>query len=113
MSSKGLTVLFAGAFLLITFATKNLIGTQLLIFYLVVINIIGLMLMVDDKKKAQRNARRIPEQVMFRVAAIGGSLGSLIGMNIARHKTKKWYFRLFIPLLVIIDYAWILYWYFL
>lgn len=96
---------------MISYATRDLIGTQLLILYLAVINIIGLMIMVEDKKKAQRNARRIPEQVMFRVAAIGGSLGSMVGMNIARHKTKKWYFRLFIPLLAIIDYAWIIYWY--
>lgn len=111
MYNKGITILIGAAFLFVTYATKDAIGTNLIFIYLAIINVIGLMIMVNDKKKAQRNSRRIPEQVMFRVAAIGGGIGSLVGMNMARHKTKKWYFRLFIPLLMIVDCVWIIYWY--
>jgi len=111
--NKGLTVLLAGLFLFITYAFRESIEIPFLFIYLIVINIVGFSMMLSDKNKAKRKARRVPEQVLFRIAAIGGGIGSLIGMNSAHHKTKKWYFRLFMPLLIVVDYAWVLYWYYL
>ncbi len=73
----------------------------ILIVYLIVINIIGFILMGVDKKKAKIGAWRIPEKVFFIVSIIGGSLGTWAGMYIFRHKTKHWYFVVFIPLILI------------
>ncbi|TCZ71065.1 DUF1294 domain-containing protein [Paenibacillus albiflavus] len=113
MYNKGLTVLIAGLFLFITYALRETIEIPFLFIYLVVVNIIGFSIMLSDKNKAKRRVRRVPEQVLFRIAAIGGGIGSLIGMNSAHHKTKKWYFRFFIPFFIVVDYAWVLYWYLL
>ena len=69
-----------------------------LYLYLVIINAIGFFLMLADKQKARKNRWRIPEKVLLSVAAIGGSLGSLIGMRLVRHKTKHAAFFIGIPI---------------
>ena len=58
-----------------------------------------------DKKKAQKGAWRIPEKVFFIVSILGGSLGTWAGMYIFRHKTKHWYFVVFIPLILALQIA--------
>lgn len=54
-----------------------------------------------DKLKARRGAWRIPESTLMGVAAIGGSVGALIGMYRFRHKTRHVKFILGIPLILI------------
>lgn len=71
------------------------------ILYICVINIIGFILMGIDKKKAVKGQWRIRESTLFLVSLIGGSAGTLAGMFVFRHKTKKWYFRIFMPLILI------------
>lgn len=66
------------------------------IYYLIII-IIGFSIMGIDKKKAIRNAYRIPEASLFFVALIGGALGTTLGMRFFRHKTKHWYFVVGMP----------------
>lgn len=56
--------------------------------------------MLVDKHKAKKNLWRIPEATLMTVAAIGGSIGSLIGMYTVRHKTKHLKFTLGIPLIL-------------
>lgn len=73
----------------------------ILIIYLIIINIVGFIIMGVDKKKAIKGAWRIPEKTFFIISAVGGSVGSLLGMFIFRHKTKHWYFVVFIPLILI------------
>lgn len=58
-----------------------------------------------DKRKAIKKVWRIPESTLFIVALIGGSIGSIIGMNFFRHKTKHWYFVLGMPLILIAQIA--------
>lgn len=60
----------------------------LLIVYILTINLIGFMLMGIDKYKAKKRAFRIPEATLFIVAVIGGSIGSILGMKLFRHKTR-------------------------
>jgi uncharacterized membrane protein YsdA (DUF1294 family) len=67
---------------------------KLLILYLLIINAAGLLLMLVDKIKAKKNLWRIPEVMFFVIAAIGGSIGSLAGMYLCRHKTKHFHFIL-------------------
>lgn len=69
--------------------------------YVVVANIFGFSQMLYDKKQAKASQQRIPEKRIFLVAALGGALGSFIGMQVARHKTKHWNFLIFIPFLII------------
>ena len=73
---------------------------QLLTVYLLIINATGLILMLVDKIKAKKSHWRIPEKVLFLVAAVGGSIGSLAGMYIFRHKTKHFSFILGMPLIL-------------
>ena len=77
----------------------------LLAGYLIVINILGFALMGIDKRKAQRSAYRIPEATLFTTAIMGGSLGSVIGMYLFRHKTKHWYFKLGMPIILLTQVA--------
>ena len=57
--------------------------------YLIFINCLTFVLFVTDKIKARRGKFRIPEKTLLSAMALGGSLGSLMGMVIARHKTRK------------------------
>ena len=63
--------------------------TKLILIYLLIINATGFVLMLVDKFKAKKNLWRIPEATLMTVAALGGSIGSLIGMYTVRHKTDK------------------------
>lgn len=71
--------------------------------YIVVITLVGFLIMGIDKRKAIKDKWRIPEKTLFIVAAIGGSLGCIAGMLTFHHKTKKWYFMLGMPLILIIQ----------
>ena len=73
---------------------------KLLILYLLIVNAIGLILMLVDKIKAKKNLWRIPEATLLLVAAIGGSIGSLLGMYAFRHKTKHIKFIVGMPLIL-------------
>lgn len=74
--------------------------TKLLLLYFLIINAAGFLLMLVDKFKAKKNLWRIPEATLITVAAVGGSIGSLIGMYTVRHKTKHLKFTLGIPLIL-------------
>lgn len=75
---------------------------KLLHIYLLLINAAGFVLMHLDKHRAKNNLWRIPERVLLAVAFFGGSLGSLLGMYSAHHKTKHFKFRLLLPLLLLV-----------
>ena len=73
---------------------------DLLLLYLVTINAAGFVLMLADKHKAKKKLWRIPEATLMTVAALGGSVGSLLGMYTVRHKTKHPKFTIGIPLIL-------------
>lgn len=77
--------------------------TELILLYLLIINAAGFLLMLVDKHKAKKNLWRIPEATLMTVAALGGSVGSLIGMYTVRHKTKHPKFTLGIPLILAVQ----------
>lgn len=76
-----------------------------LIIYFVIINIVGFAIMGIDKRKAIKRTFRIPEATLFIVALIGGSLGSILGMQVFRHKTRHWYFVFGMPAILIVQIA--------
>lgn len=75
---------------------------KFLILYLVILNVAGLLFMLSDKIKAQQGAWRIPEATLMTVAALGGSFGSFLGMQLFRHKTRHAKFVIGIPVLMVI-----------
>ena len=73
---------------------------KLLLCYLLIINALSFLLMLVDKWRAKKNRWRIRESTLLIVAALGGSIGSLAGMYLFRHKTQHLKFTLGIPLIL-------------
>lgn len=73
--------------------------------YVIIMNIIGVMMMGIDKSRAKRHAWRIPERTLFLISLLGGSVGSLAGMYLFRHKTKHMKFVIGMPLILLIQIA--------
>ena len=80
---------------------------QILMGVLAVINLVAFFIMGRDKKKSysEKHIRRIPEGLIFFMATMFGSVGVYLGMLVFRHKTKKWYFKLGIPMLILQNVA--------
>ena len=55
-------------------------------------SIVAFILYGVDKRKAKREAWRIPEAVLLGWGFFGGACGALCAMKFFRHKTKHWYF---------------------
>ena len=72
----------------------------IILIYLAAVNLFGLIIMGVDKSRAKRRKWRIPEATLFLVAIIGGSIGSILGMYLFRHKTKHWYFAVGMPVIL-------------
>jgi uncharacterized membrane protein YsdA (DUF1294 family) len=70
---------------------------------LVITNSLALVIMLVDKRRSMQNGdiERIPEGILFFLATVGGSIGISAGMLLLRHKTRKWYFQIGIPLLIL------------
>lgn len=67
------------------------------------INLVGFFAMGLDKAKAKARKWRISEKTLFGIAFFGGSIGTWIGMYLFHHKTKHWYFKFGIPLILFIQ----------
>jgi uncharacterized membrane protein YsdA (DUF1294 family) len=77
----------------------------LIAIYILVLNLIGYALMGIDKLRAKKRGFRIPEATLFVVAIIGGSIGTILGMIVFKHKTRKWYFTYGLPVILILQIA--------
>lgn len=77
--------------------------TQIAIIYLIVINILGFLVMGLDKHKAKMAERRIPENTLFMFTILGGGVGTIVGMYVFHHKTKKMKFKVGMPLILILE----------
>lgn len=75
----------------------------MLLTYLTIINIIGFFSMGIDKYKAVHHKWRIPEKTLFIIALMGGSAGSIAGMQLFRHKTKHPSFFIGMPVILILQ----------
>ena len=89
--------------LLLTMGAINLDNPAKMIIYLLIINCIGFVIMGIDKRKARRGEWRISERTLFACALAGGSIGTFLGMHVFRHKTKHWYFKYGMPLILILQ----------
>ena len=72
---------------------------------LVVMNTISFVLMGHDKRSAQKGKWRVSEKTLFLATACFGGLGGVLGMKVFHHKMKHLYFRVFFPILLIVQIA--------
>ena len=66
----------------------------IVLIWLCVLNAITFLAFGFDKWRAGHSGRRIPEFTLVLLGAVGGWPGGLVGMNLFRHKTAKWTFKL-------------------
>ena len=72
---------------------------------LAILNLISFCLMAYDKRCAKTGKWRVPEKVLFLATACFGGLGGALGMQLCHHKTKHWYFKVFFPVLLVVQIA--------
>ena len=73
--------------------------------YLVIINIVTFVVYGIDKWKAKRGNWRILEATLLMLAAIGGTIGALLGMKVWQHKTMHLKFKYGLPLILLAQIA--------
>jgi len=79
--------------------------TNILGWYLLIINFVAFYLYWEDKRRAKKDKWRIKESTLLLVGLLGGSLGSFVAMQIFRHKTQHWKFKILVPLFFILHAA--------
>ena len=76
---------------------------EYLIYYLLFINLVGVIINIADKSRAKAGKWRVSEKSLWLVALLGGALGSYVTMQIIRHKTKHLSFMVGLPILIILQ----------
>lgn len=84
-----------------------------IIIYLLAMNLIGFIAMGWDKWKAQRGDWRTPEKTLMTICALGGGIGTILGMYTFRHKTKKLKFTVGMPTILIVEIVAVIYFFFI
>ena len=82
---------------------------NIILGYLLAVNIATFFLYGIDKYKAKKNQWRISEATLLTMAAIGGSIGAWAGMRLWHHKTMHKKFKYGIPLIIIMQIALVAY----
>lgn len=79
---------------------------QAIVAFFVFMNLLAVLIMYIDKVKSRKEgAERVSEGLLFFLATLFGSVGVFFGMFTFRHKTRKWYFLIGIPLLFLQNMA--------
>ena len=82
---------------------------KILLIYLAVINFIAFAVYTVDKVNAAKHRSRIKIVTLLGLAFVGGSVGSLLAMYLLRHKTRKDYFTVGVPLIMVMQVVVIFY----
>ena len=82
---------------------------KILLIYLAVINFIAFVAYAVDKVNAAKHRSRIKIVTLLGLAFVGGSVGSLLAMYLLRHKTRKDYFTVGVPLIMVMQVVVIFY----
>jgi uncharacterized membrane protein YsdA (DUF1294 family) len=88
-------------------------GKTVLIVAYLFMNIVGLYIMGEDKSRAKKHQYRISENTLWLVALFGGGVGTTIGMQVFRHKTKHLTFKIGFPFLALAEFILFIYFLFL
>ena len=71
--------------------------------YLAIASLITFVMYKIDKVKAEKKKWRIRESTLLGFGFFGGAAGAVSGMEVFRHKTKHWQFKVFFPLLMVLQ----------
>ena len=82
---------------------------NIILYYLLAVNIATFLLYGVDKYKAKKGKWRISEATLLTMAAIGGSIGAWAGMRLWHHKTKHKKFKYGIPVIIMMQIALVTY----
>ena len=85
--------------------TEGITVGQLILAYIVTINVATFFVYGIDKWKARRSRWRIPEATLLGMAVAGGSIGAWLGMRVWHHKTMHKKFQYGIPLIILAQAA--------
>lgn len=77
--------------------------------YLGIINVVTFVAFAVDKWAAVNQSSRIRIVTLLGLAFIGGSIGALLAMYIMRHKTRKDYFVVGVPLIIVMQLVVLIY----
>ena len=78
---------------------------NIILYYLLAVNIATFFLYGIDKYKAKKGRWRISEATLLMMAVIGGCIGAWAGMRLWHHKTMHKKFKYGIPIIIIIQVA--------
>ena len=78
---------------------------NIILGYLLAVNITSFLLYGIDKYKAKKGRWRISEAILLLMAVIGGSIGAWAGMRLWHHKTMHKKFKYGIPVIIILQVA--------
>lgn len=73
--------------------------------YYCIINAVGTLINIADKRLAIKGKRRISEKSLWVIGICGGAAGSYAAMKAVRHKTKHKKFMVGMPFLIILHAA--------
>lgn len=76
---------------------------QNVLYYFLVVSVIGAVVCIYDKLAAQRGWKRVPERTLFFWALVGGGPGVYLTMLLIRHKTLHHSFMLGIPAIMLLQ----------
>ena len=76
--------------------------SYIIIMTAVLLSAVTFVLFGIDKHKAVKHRWRIPEATLLLASVLGG-VGGLLGMLFFHHKTRKWKFRILVPLFAVFD----------
>jgi uncharacterized membrane protein YsdA (DUF1294 family) len=82
---------------------------KLITNYLIVVNIATFIAFVIDKYNAVTNRTRIRIVTLLILSFIGGSIGGMLAMYLFRHKIRKDYFAVGLPMILVTQIVLILY----
>lgn len=75
------------------------------VIYFLVINVVAFLAFAIDKINAAARKNRVRNIALLGLAFFGGSIGALSAMYTLRHKTRKGYYYIGIPLMIIVQVA--------
>ena len=78
---------------------------NIILGYLLAINIASFFLYGIDKYKAKKGKWRISEATLLLMAVVGGCIGAWSGMRLWHHKTMHKKFKYGIPVIIILQVA--------
>lgn len=72
-------------------------------YWLLGASAVELCLMGYDKAQARRGGRRVAEATLLSLALLGGAAGGVLGMYLFHHKTRHWYFKWGLPVMLLLQ----------